>query len=105
MCGHTRLTARTEIEVPDAMSDAGITIREASVADLGTIIRHRRCMFRDMGFGEEAALDAMEATSAPFIKTALVGVASRERRRAPSVPESGLHAHQRAAPGIGVALY
>ena len=46
-------------------------IREATVADLTTIMRHRRGMFYDMGFRDRAALDAMEATSAPFIKTGL----------------------------------
>lgn len=46
-------------------------IREATVADLATIMRHRRGMFYDMGFCDRAALDAMEATSAMFIKTGL----------------------------------
>lgn len=46
-------------------------IREATVADLTTIMRHRRGAFYDMGFRDEAALDAMEATSAPFIKAGL----------------------------------
>ena len=46
-------------------------IREATVADLATIMRHRRGMFYDMGFCDKAALDAMETTSAPFIKTGL----------------------------------
>jgi len=45
--------------------------REATLADLPAIIRHRRGMFREMGFVEEAALDAMEATSSPFIGAAL----------------------------------
>ena len=46
-------------------------IREATAADLGTIMRHRRRMFIEMGFRDERALDAMEATSAPFIKAGL----------------------------------
>jgi GNAT superfamily N-acetyltransferase len=46
-------------------------IREATVADLATIMRHRRAMFFDMGFCDNAALDAMEATSTPFIKAGL----------------------------------
>jgi len=45
--------------------------REATDADLPTIIRHRRGMFREMGFCDEAALDAMEATSIPFILAGL----------------------------------
>jgi len=55
----------------NATRAAEITIREATVEDLGEIVRQRRCMFRDMGFEEAASLDAMEATSAPFIKTGL----------------------------------
>ena len=46
-------------------------LRLAGVADLETIIHHRRCMFSEMGFGNGADLDAMEATSAPFIKAGL----------------------------------
>ncbi len=46
-------------------------IREATVADLITIMRHRRRVFYDMGICDKAALDAMEATSAPFIKACL----------------------------------
>ena len=53
------------------MGSAETRIRQATVADLGTIVRHRRCMFSEMGFREEAALDAMERTSVPFIKAAL----------------------------------
>lgn len=53
------------------MGNADITIRNANVADLATIIRHRRSMFGEMGYREEAALNAMEATSAPFIRAAL----------------------------------
>lgn len=51
--------------------DAETRIREATVADLDIIMRHRRSMFIEMGFRNEVALDAMEATSAPFIKTGL----------------------------------
>jgi GNAT superfamily N-acetyltransferase len=59
------------------METSGLTvevdmlIREATVADLATIMRHRRGMFSDMGFCDKAAFDAMEATSAPFIKAGL----------------------------------
>jgi len=53
------------------MDGANMRIREATVSDLETIIRHRRCMFSEMGFTEEAALDEMAATSAPFIKAGL----------------------------------
>jgi len=54
------------------------TIREATIDDLGEIMRHRRCMFRDMGFEDTVALDAMEATSAPFIKAGLKDGSYRE---------------------------
>ncbi|MDD5766275.1 MAG: GNAT family N-acetyltransferase [Candidatus Marinimicrobia bacterium] len=53
------------------MDSAVVRIREATVSDLETIIRHRRCMFSEMGFTEKAALDAMAATSAPFIQAGL----------------------------------
>lgn len=46
-------------------------IRMATVADLPTIMHHRRRMFYDMGFTDNATLDAMEATSAPFIQAGL----------------------------------
>ena len=52
-------------------AEVDMLIREATVADLTTIMRHRRGMFYDMGYCDKAALDAMEAISAPFIKTGL----------------------------------
>ena len=48
-----------------------IKIRMANVADLETIMHHRRCMFSEMGFRNEAALDAMATTSDPFIRAGL----------------------------------
>ena len=45
--------------------------REATVADLFSILHHRREMFREMGFTDSAALDAMIASSGPFIRQAL----------------------------------
>ena len=48
-----------------------IVIREATVEDLGTIMHHRRGMFSDMGFCNEAELKAMEATSSPVIRAGL----------------------------------
>ena len=41
-------------------------IREATPADLKTVMYHRRSMFRDMGYREESDLHAMEKTSEPF---------------------------------------
>jgi hypothetical protein len=59
------------LEESDLTAEVDMLIREATVADLTTIMRHRRGMFYDMGFCDKAALDAMETTSAPFIKTGL----------------------------------
>jgi GNAT superfamily N-acetyltransferase len=45
--------------------DARTFIREATRADLDTILRHRRGMFEDMGHGDAATLDAMVEASRP----------------------------------------
>lgn len=37
----------------------GFTIRRASTADLETLVAHRRAMFRDMGYSDDAALESM----------------------------------------------
>jgi GNAT superfamily N-acetyltransferase len=37
----------------------GFTIRKASTADLETLVAHRRAMFVDMGYSDDAALDSM----------------------------------------------
>lgn len=37
----------------------GFTIRLASTADLETLVEHRRTMFQDMGYSDEAAMHAM----------------------------------------------
>jgi GNAT superfamily N-acetyltransferase len=45
----------------------GALVREATVADLETILVHRRRMFEDMGYGPEAGLEAMvEAAREPL---------------------------------------
>ena len=59
------------MDLSGVIVDHETVIREATVADLATIMHHRRGMFSDMGFCDETALDAMEATSAPFIKAGL----------------------------------
>jgi hypothetical protein len=59
------------MEASGLTEEVDMLIREATVADLTTIMRHRRGAFYDMGFCDKAALDAIEATSAPFIKTGL----------------------------------
>ncbi|MGH9555603.1 MAG: GNAT family N-acetyltransferase [Terriglobales bacterium] len=47
--------------------DSGILIRETTLDDAPEALRHRRLMFRDMGYRDEAALDAMQATSTPYL--------------------------------------
>ncbi len=41
-------------------------IREATTDDIKIVMHHRRSMFFDMGYRDEAALAAMVATSEPF---------------------------------------
>lgn len=47
-----------------------MTIRPATLAesDLEAIVRHRRAMFRDMGHGDEQALDAMSDAFRPWLR-------------------------------------
>jgi hypothetical protein len=59
------------MEASGLTAQVDMQIREATVADLTTIMRHRRGMFYDMGFCDKAALDAMEATSAWKIHSSL----------------------------------
>jgi len=44
----------------------GFTIRRASTDDVATIVAHRRGMFYDMGYHDEAALDSMSAKFQPW---------------------------------------
>jgi GNAT superfamily N-acetyltransferase len=39
----------------------GFSIHRASTADLETLVAHRRAMFRDMGYNDDVALNAMSA--------------------------------------------
>lgn len=39
----------------------GFTIRRAATADLEILVAHRRAMFKDMGYKDDAALDSMSA--------------------------------------------
>ncbi len=47
-----------------------MTIRSATpdAADIQTIVRHRRAMFRDMGYHDEDALEAMSAGFLPWLR-------------------------------------
>lgn len=47
-------------------------LRRATTSDLDEIIRQRIGMFRDAGYTADAALEAMRATSEPYIRQALV---------------------------------
>jgi GNAT superfamily N-acetyltransferase len=58
-------------EEPGTAMAADVKTREATPEDLPEILRHRRGMFREMSGCVEAALDAMEATSRPFILAGL----------------------------------
>lgn len=46
-------------------------IREATLADVHVILRHRRCMFADMGRGDEPMREAMVTATRPFIESGL----------------------------------
>src|SRR5438270_8461660 len=45
-----------------------ISIRPAKRSDAATIARHRRSMFRDMGYQDEPALDAMLRKFQPWVE-------------------------------------
>ncbi len=50
----------------------GIALRRACVEDAKTIAKHRRAMFRDMGYQDEAALDSMMAKFLPWLEDKMV---------------------------------
>jgi GNAT superfamily N-acetyltransferase len=74
-----------------------LLIRETTANDAAEIMRHRRLMFRDMGYRDEAALDAMQATSQPYI---LARIADGTYRGWFATTSDG-----RIAGGGGVLLY
>jgi GNAT superfamily N-acetyltransferase len=51
----------------------GFTLRRASSADLDILVEHRRAMFRDMGYGDEAALTAMATKFRDWLGERLLG--------------------------------
>lgn len=53
------------------MSGQATRIRQATVADVDIIVRHRCSMFADMGYGDEAGRSAMATAARPFIEAAL----------------------------------
>ena len=56
------------IEKFDSNVVEGITLRRATVADASTITRHRRTMFHDMGYRDDAALDSMAEKFLPWVE-------------------------------------
>jgi GNAT superfamily N-acetyltransferase len=54
-----------------------ITLRNATLADIPEILRHRRGMYEDMGFTDANALDAMIPLSAAFLSKAMAEAAFR----------------------------
>jgi GNAT superfamily N-acetyltransferase len=57
------MTKTSEVEIAE-----GIAIRRAFMEDASTIAAHRRAMFRDMGYHDEAALDSMMARFRPWLE-------------------------------------
>jgi GNAT superfamily N-acetyltransferase len=53
------------------MSQAEITIREATPGEAAIILHHRRSMFRDMGEGTVEELDRMVEVAGPWLARAL----------------------------------
>jgi ribosomal protein S18 acetylase RimI-like enzyme len=51
----------------------GVTIRQATIADIPDLVRLRRMMFEAMEWGDRAELDAMEAASATYFAEAIPG--------------------------------
>ena len=49
----------------------GIRIRPAALGDMQHILHHRRAMFRDMGRGTDAELDAVVVVAEAFLREAL----------------------------------
>ena len=46
---------------------ADYTVRRATFDDADALVAHRRAMFHEMGYGDEAALDAMAAAFRPWL--------------------------------------
>ena len=51
--------------------DPGILIREATLEDIPQLLRHRRGMYEDMGYDDEASLVVMTETSRPYLREAM----------------------------------
>jgi len=60
----------TSTEIQDTILEKieGIALRRATLDDARTIARHRRSMFRDMGYHDEARLDVMMEKFLPWLE-------------------------------------
>jgi GNAT superfamily N-acetyltransferase len=58
-------------EIGDKVPSMSYAVREARSSDLPMILHHRRQMFRDMGYTNPAALDAMQKTTEPLLARGL----------------------------------
>lgn len=57
--------------VAGSIGSVDIRIREAGIGDIEHILHHRRAMFEEMGYRDEAVLDRMEAASREYFGAAL----------------------------------
>ncbi len=53
------------------MLDESFTIRQATLADVPTIVTHRRRMFEDMGYTNPVGMDTMDAIGAGWLRERL----------------------------------
>jgi GNAT superfamily N-acetyltransferase len=74
----------------------GITIRETTLADVPEIVLHRRGMFDDMGMGDAASRDRMEAASEPYLRDAVT--------RGEYYGWFAVTAQKKVAGGVGILL-
>ncbi len=63
----------------------GVALRRATLEDARAIAKHRRSMFRDIGYHDEAALESMMEKFLPWLKAKIAiwrlhGVAGCQRR-------------------------
>ena len=60
-----------QITDPQTKVPEGISLRQATAKDAGTVALHRRSMFRDMGYENEKALDEMMTKFLPWVEAKL----------------------------------
>jgi GNAT superfamily N-acetyltransferase len=57
--------------VRDSLPD--ISIREATLADIPEILRHRRRMYEDMRYSDDATLARMQQVTEPYLRATMAG--------------------------------